>query len=114
MSDLISRQMAIDAVLELRDCPNGYSDAYDKSEIIALLEEVPSAQQNTCEYWDGESNFCALCRPFAQPEQKHGRWIKLYHGNYKCSECGDWWGNDDNEMVEDFKFCPNCGARMEE
>lgn len=45
---------------------------------------------------------------------KHGRWIKLYFGNYKCSECGDWWHGDDNEVVESFKFCPNCGAKMEE
>lgn len=41
-----------------------------------------------------------------------GKWVKLYAGNYKCSVCGDWWGNDNNEMVEDFKFCPNCGADM--
>ena len=45
-------------------------------------------------------------------ERKKGKWIKLYEGNYKCSECGDWWGIDNNEMVEDFKFCPNCGADM--
>lgn len=45
-------------------------------------------------------------------ERKKGKWIKLYAGNYKCSVCGDWWGNDDNEMVEDFKYCPNCGTDM--
>lgn len=27
--------------------------------------------QQTCEYWDSESKFCALCRPSAQPQ----RWI---------------------------------------
>ena len=44
---------------------------------------------------------------------KHGRWIKLYHGNYKCSECGEWWGSDYNdEVINDFKYCPNCGAKM--
>jgi DNA-directed RNA polymerase subunit RPC12/RpoP len=44
---------------------------------------------------------------------RHGRWIKLYAGNYKCSECGDWWRNDDNEMIKDFSYCPNCGSRMD-
>lgn len=45
---------------------------------------------------------------------KHGRWIKLYHGNYKCSECGDWWGSDDNnEVISDFIYCPHCGAKMD-
>lgn len=29
-------------------------------------ERLPSAQpRQTCEYWDSESNFCALCRPSA-------------------------------------------------
>ena len=45
---------------------------------------------------------------------KHGRWEKLYQGNYKCSECGDWWAADDEEEIKTFRYCPNCGARMEE
>lgn len=44
MSDLIDRQAAIDAVNGLPDCPNGYSDTYDKRHIIAVLEDVPSVQ----------------------------------------------------------------------
>ena len=53
---------------------------------------------------------------YAMPtiEPKHGRWIKLYKGNYKCSVCGDWWGCDQSEIVADMKYCPNCGARMDE
>lgn len=48
-------------------------------------------------------------------ENKEGHWIRIYKGNYKCSNCGDWWGWDEdgeNEMIEDFKYCPNCGSRM--
>lgn len=44
MSDYISRQAAIKAVYDLPNCYNGYSDTYDKSCIIGLLEELPSAQ----------------------------------------------------------------------
>lgn len=29
-------------VLELPDCPNGYSDTYDKSMILALIDEAPT------------------------------------------------------------------------
>ena len=54
---------------------------------------------------------CIEKLPSAQPET--GKWIKLYAGNYKCSVCGVWFANDDNEMVEDFKYCPNCGCKME-
>ena len=42
MSDYIDRQAAIDAVNGMPDCPNGYSDTYDKGHIIAVLEDVPS------------------------------------------------------------------------
>lgn len=51
--------------------------------------------------------------PTVEPQRMRGKWVKLYEGNYKCSECGDWWGNDDNDMVENFHYCPNCGAWME-
>ena len=44
MSDLISRQAAIDAINDLPDCPNGYSDTYDKACIIGVIEALPSAQ----------------------------------------------------------------------
>lgn len=45
---------------------------------------------------------------------KHGQWVKLYHDNYKCSECGSWWGSDYNdEIINDFNYCPNCGAKMD-
>lgn len=44
MKDLISRQAAIQEIKDLPDCQNGYSDTYDKAQIIGVLEELPSAQ----------------------------------------------------------------------
>ena len=38
---------AIDAIKDLPNCPNGYSDTYDKARIISVLEEVPPAQEWT-------------------------------------------------------------------
>lgn len=43
MADYISRQKAIEAIMDLPNCPNGYSDTYDKECIISTLEEVPIA-----------------------------------------------------------------------
>ncbi len=47
--------------------------------------------------------------PTIEPEQKHGWWIETESDDpcfYRCSEC--------KRMVdEDFRFCPNCGARMD-
>ena len=44
-------------------------------------------------------------------DRKKGKWLDIPDG-YKCSECGAYLEIDcgDAEM----KFCPNCGARMEE
>lgn len=89
MADLIDRQAAIKAIENLQDCYNGFSDTYDKACIIGVLEEVPSAQ----------------------PERKTGKWIYNSPVTMKCNQCGltikDWnWHR--------FKYCPNCGARMEE
>ena len=41
--DFIRRKDAIQAILDLPNCSNGYSDAYDKQCIIDMLEEVPAA-----------------------------------------------------------------------
>lgn len=35
---------AIDVINDLPNCPNGYSNTYDKASIISVLEEVPPAQ----------------------------------------------------------------------
>ena len=42
--DLINRQQAIDAVKDLPNCRNGFSDTYDKACIIGVLEDLPAAQ----------------------------------------------------------------------
>lgn len=66
MSDYIDRQTAIQAVMDLPDCPNGYSDTYDKACIIGLLEEVPSigavevVRCKDCYHYDEESEKCIL------------------------------------------------------
>ena len=53
--------------------------------------------------------------PSAQPEQKVGKWIR--HENedgepygHNCSVCGEWYVMPYGKT----KFCPNCGAKMEE
>lgn len=88
MDDLISRQTAIDAIVDLPNCYNGFSDTYDKAYIIGVLEELPSAQ----------------------PERKKGKWAKQSPtvDTEECSECGY------NILGEEFEtpYCPWCGAYM--
>ena len=49
---------------------------------------------------------------------KHGHWIPLddYFEDAQCSECGDALVIGDcsfNDFCECYKFCPNCGAKMD-
>lgn len=55
-------------------------------------------------------------------EPRHGKWIKdgVSYSLYKCTACNDLCtvaGYADcipeKQMYRSFKFCPNCGAKME-
>lgn len=91
-ADLISRQAAIDTAIEAADKWDG-GFSVERSRIITeALNELPSVQ----------------------PTQKVGKWgRKIVDGGYNadwiCSSCG-------YKEMTDFptKFCPNCGAKMEE
>ena len=90
MSDLISRQAAIDA-------------------IKALWNDAPSAQHVSAMF-DCEDAIRAL--PSAELV-RHGKWmftpsdaIEAMFTKPKCSECGF-------ESADGGNYCPNCGARMD-
>ena len=82
-------------VLELPDCPNGYSDTFDKSMILALVDEAPTVDAVPVRY---------------------GKWIREVrytidslhsYQQYRCSEC-------DMTYITNTKYCPMCGTRMDE
>ena len=90
MDDLISRQTAINAIDGLQNCYNGYSDSYDKSYIIGVLEELPSA------------------------EPKAGKWVNNINDIPICNQCGYMTPYD--RAIDDYEYgnyCPHCGAKME-
>lgn len=118
MTDLISRQAAIKAIDDLPNCYNGYSDTYDKSYIIGVLEEVPSVEpKKVVEDYCRPRNLMVVAaenfRLFTEP--KPGKWEHhIGIGNVallKCGECGFTYPELLGMML--FKFCPNCGAKME-
>lgn len=80
-------------VIDLPNIYNGFSDTYDKSYILDLVDEQPTIE--------------------AEPI-RHGHWIYKEYGYptaiafYTCSVCGSSRGFDiDN-------YCPHCGAKMDE
>lgn len=138
MSDLISRQAAIDALKEHRalfcdNTPDTFSKlSYaEKSRVdeldmaIATLINLPSAQPERCEDC-GNFNNARLLIP--QPERKKGKWIKMSDADgiyWACSECGEDLPRVPHynpqfdlfprlKSIKKTKFCPNCGLRMEE
>ena len=101
MTDLISRQAAIDAVCAVcgNDC--------DKSKFIY---DAPQTEQVImC-----PEHYALSTLPLAQPERKNGRWEMKpdpfgFFGEIPvCSECGC-----TTKMRDKTKFCPHCGAQME-
>ena len=86
MDDTISRQAAKDAVADLPNCYNGFSDSYDKAYIIDVLDEVPYAQPETAKRIVGKS--------------RDG--MTLW---YQCDMCNEPVDAQDN-------FCRGCGRRL--
>lgn len=95
MTDLIDRQMVIDAIhYEYDDCCNiDESGSAIADDIERIIDNVLSVQ----------------------PERKKGHWVFVHplqkndNGAYICSECkvGNW-------VIDpkSYFFCPNCGADM--
>ena len=93
MSDLISRQAAIEACHNYEDG----KDAYAYGDVVEKrLKTLPSAQ------------------PSAHQERMRGRWVPVTNGRggYECDQCHNYAPSyqDGVEWLSD--FCPNCGAYM--
>ena len=102
MGDLISRQAAIDTVMEFMPSlttPDGCGQ-FDR--------EIFEAQEMFVDIGQALNKL-----PSAQPERKKGKWIPHEdedgeHYGDKCSECGEWYVMPYGKT----NFCPNCGADM--
>jgi len=100
MDDLIYRQDAIDAA-EKESQVDGAYGYMDTKSIVDLLNDLPSA------------------------ERKKGKWIysdddEPLYDSYFCSCCHRYITVDAERkcdigfIIDDFDFCPHCGAEMRE
>lgn len=93
---LIDADALVKCIEDLPNCYNGFSDTYDKACIIGVIDEQPTAE--------------------VEPV-KHGRWIydnQFHWYRASCSECGYKRVTDIKaEKWNGWKYCPNCGAKME-
>ena len=101
MSDLISRQAAIDALAKFVP--------------YAICDE--STESYTNGLTDAYNLICQL--PSAQPERKKGHWVEIGdepYDEWECDVCGfviDGSGCIDPEEYRDvYRFCPRCCSDM--
>ena len=88
MDDLISRQDAIEEIAR-RDTTDGTVKVYSGREVCDILNALPTAEMQgkweCCTDDDGEYGICSVCGSDA----------------------------DFAHYGEPYKYCPNCGARMD-
>jgi len=106
MGDLISRQAAIDAV-DIKNLHRGIVDALQN-----ILSELPSAQPDYDLSGYSDRLWKSAYERGKAEAQRTGRWIidrdstGCMYG--RCTSCGM------KQYAGRTKYCPNCGARMEE
>lgn len=94
----------------------------DKNEIIEHLERLARCATHTVgeppfvmSLDDGIAVYEAI--DIIQRPQRTGRWIdsSIPHEYYVCSECGGaaWYYDYGGEIAKS-RYCPNCGAQMDE
>ena len=112
MSDLISRQAAIDLVRDVCDAVmSGCESWYDPDtgdEVYKDIREVDAILK--C---NKEIRIALRSMPSVQPERKKGEWIFKDH-LWECNQCGCRCNraNPLSGNIWNYYYCPNCGADM--
>lgn len=100
--DAISRQEVLNSINAVCIYENEYN--LTAKHIKDAVKQLPPVTPQPCEN--------AISR-----EKKTGRWILTMprgaeEWSYKCSEC-NFWKYKKTINLSKFKYCPNCGAKME-
>ena len=106
MSDLISRQDAVNAIVEITTTMS----------VCSSVDECHGMKR-----MQGMAVRAIEALPSAEPERKIGHWVEIGdepYDEWECDMCGfviDGSGCiDPLEYLKIYNFCPNCGASMSE
>lgn len=109
MTDLISRQAAIEAVhksifdfFDICDDDEESSMTY-KNELLLELNKAITTQIKAV----------ASAQPIEAEPTKHGRWVIDPNSTMRCGVCG-WVFEHYAGLEEEWNNCPHCGAKMNE
>ena len=111
MDDTISRQDAIDAILDLSDFAS----------VIELFEYVEDHDlQGSRSGGIIDAIDAVLLLSSAQPEQKRGKWNFTGYDMFECTCCGTPYSTQQLVGLKNYDtdpnlpmYCPYCGARMD-
>ena len=104
----------------------------NRKEAIEIIRKEYLCVDHDCDI-ERNCGKCDLVMPSKEPileaykmamnalaELKTGCWIDIdsksfeFHRVYKCSECGNTEIEYPEEIHRRFRYCPNCGAKMED
>lgn len=129
MSDLISRQAAIDVVKGIDTHfvkyiqqlppaqPEPCEDAVSRLEIIRNLHKYFKEGFEQDKWWNsGHVIHAIMDAPSVTPKQRTGKWIRLdmhaHLADHKCTACEQECYVPTCMGEPMYAFCPNCGADM--
>lgn len=118
VEDRQALSMGIDA-LEVEPC----EDAISRKAVLDIirfedkwLTDTKSNNANTDIAFSGIKSKVTELPPI-QPKAKVGHWIDKFGGEYRCSYCREIISIDTEIEFPNgitYKYCPNCGAKMQE
>ena len=85
---------------------------YADSDYLTKLANQPKMREYCQEIINATVDINRAAFNLAHPEEKTAAWVPTDeepHEIYECNACG-WLLYDEDRT--DFKYCPNCGARM--
>ena len=130
-NDLISREDLKKALSDPLYCSTikDYGEVLKYTFVMDIIDNAPTAELTETEVQEVLNKRCmtAVANDFLialQLKTLHGRWDEIREPfgwddilSARCSVCGESYPYPEdtgfNDIVEMFKYCPNCGAKME-
>lgn len=108
MSDYIERDVAIDAFCSLADALNSAKGKQMfNSERIEIRGKISGIY--LCK------GIIRITKPADVAPVRHGRWECGEENSWWCSVCDEeFYLEDGTPQENEYRYCPNCGARMDE
>ena len=113
--DTVSKKAVLDETIRKNSIWNSITNSEGKN-LEKIIFELPSVNPQPSEHFIDGVHAVGYREGYKDAQkQKSGKWIITHLSNMAyCSECDYLFKDIPASIVEQFKYCPNCGARMGE